>query len=215
METPLLGIRIIPRVMLGTFKSSYVEELKTNDPRMTTLFKDNRKETLQECILLLLGEVLTAKERFRKASDHALQAEEKLTESQERVDAKELATSARTFENSQERAQQQIFEDSQMETPGSAAQLTPPPSSAPPSAAVKPNAERICRTRWSGKLKCSTDGCDFRHPGHCKDPAHSSRQTSANCELWHNWPRLSKRQSQSGNVKRGPKGKQLPHRAQA
>jgi hypothetical protein len=42
-----------------------------------------------------------------------------------------------------------------------------------------------------------------------------SRQTSANCELWHNWPRLSKRQSQSGNVKRGPKGKQPPHRAQA
>jgi hypothetical protein len=49
-----------PRVMLGTFKSSYVEELKTKDPTMTTLFKDNRKENLQECILLLLGEALTA-----------------------------------------------------------------------------------------------------------------------------------------------------------
>jgi hypothetical protein len=64
-----------PRVMLGTFKSSYVEELKTKDLTMTTLFKDNRKETLQECILLLLGEALTAK--FREASDHALEARER------------------------------------------------------------------------------------------------------------------------------------------
>jgi hypothetical protein len=214
-----------PRVMLGTFKSSYVEELKTKDPTMTTLFKDNRKETLQECILLLLGEALTAKEKFREASHHALEAKErfheandyalkaeaKLENSQERVAALE----AGGFENSQERAQREIFEDSQMETPASAAKSAPLPLSAPPPAAAKPNAERICKTRWSGKLECSMDGWKFRHPDHCKDPAHTSRCTSASCKLWHNWPRLSKRQSQSGNAKRPPKGKQQPHRAQA
>jgi hypothetical protein len=96
-------------------------------------------ETLQERILLLLGEVLTAKERFREANDHAFEAEErfreanghalkakaKLEELQERVAALEVATSAGTFKNSQERAQRQIFEDSQMQTP--AAQSTSPP----------------------------------------------------------------------------------------
>jgi hypothetical protein len=78
---------------------------------MTTLFKDNRKETLQECILLLLlGEALTAKEKFPEASNHALEAKErfreannhalkakaKLEDLQERVAALE----AGTFKNS-------------------------------------------------------------------------------------------------------------------
>jgi hypothetical protein len=40
-----------PRVMLGTFKSSYVEELKTKDLTMTA--------------------------KFREASDHALEARER------------------------------------------------------------------------------------------------------------------------------------------
>jgi hypothetical protein len=85
-----------PAALLVILKAGYKTEAKfKGTPTLTTLFKDNLKQTMQDCLLLLLGEAcvpanvaddrtaLTAKvdmykAKYRRANDACLEAEEAL-----------------------------------------------------------------------------------------------------------------------------------------